>query len=423
VELSACVSRAPSVSPFTGSGRSGPFCQTKLSGPDIDRLTRRQREPGMAKLYRDLSEAAKGRKDNHGRRRYEASSRARRHTISHQSRTAQGCLALRFWHSRASTARGAGMIVEPFKRFFLRHELRFRTPRGAGVPLPFRSNDRRLDVENVLQTAIRRNAANLVLRNRDVVRLTEMRVRPGDNVAILLFRRSDPDASNPIFENERTRALRPSDKRPDEAIAISAHLFIRLEGIPDAAHPTYRAILEEVPGLTRTYIQALLHEILTNATYRYTDKRGQEKETYTIPELHGLKSERVSGALRGQSVVPTITLVRPANIRGLDTEGLITAREEKMKLIVRAEPRHTLRIIRKIQAWMARHDWPKMVLEMDMPEDRRRLVALAREADAADILFVRSEPIDVRHKLEVCTDTINEELLAKAQELFAADAG
>jgi hypothetical protein len=58
---------------------------------------------------------------------------------------------------------------------------------------------------------------------------------------------------------------------------------------------------------------------------------------------------------------------------------------------------------------------------MDMPENRSRMVSLAREADAADILFVRSVPIDVKRPLDACTDTINEELVAKAQELFAAD--
>jgi hypothetical protein len=313
------------------------------------------------------------------------------------------------------------MLLEPYKRFYLRHELRFRTPRNVGVPLPFRSGDTRLDVENVLQTAISRNRASLVLRNRDVVRLTKMDVRPKNDIAILLFRRSDPDAANPIFENEKTRKLRPSDKKPDEGIAVSAHLFLRLSGIKDAAHPTYRAILEEVPGLTRTYIQALLHDILAESTYQYTDQRGEKKDTYTMADLHGLKSEKVSGALKGQSVVPSITLVRPANVKGLDTEGLVVAREEKMKLIIRAEPTATLRIIKKIQAWMGDHNWPKMVLEVDMPENRSRLVALAREADAADILFVRAEPVDVKNRLEMCTDTVSEELVGKAQEMFGAD--
>ena len=198
-------------------------------------------------------------------------------------------------------------------------------------------------------------------------------------------------------------------------------MFVRLTGIQDAVHPTYRAILEEVPGLTRTYIQALLHNIISQAAYRYTDKRGEEKDTYTIPELHGIKSEKVSGALKSKSVVPEITLVRPGNVKGLDTEGLVVPREERMRLVIRAEPASTLRIIKKIQSWMPQAHWHHMLLRMDLPENRSRLVSLAREADAADILFVRSEQIQVENDLDVCTATINEEIVGKALEMFAED--
>lgn len=313
------------------------------------------------------------------------------------------------------------MLLEPRSLFYLRHELTFRTPRNAGLPLHLRSGDGKLDVENVLQTAITKNKASLVLRNKDVVRLTTMEVRQKQNVAVLLFRRSDPAAPKPIFENEKTRRLRPSDKRDDEAVALSAHMFVRLSGVKDATHPTYRAIVEEVPGLTRTYMQALLHEILADATYQYTDKRGDKKDTYTIPLLQGVKSEKVGGALKGKSVVPEITLVRPGNIKGLDSEGLVTAQEERMRLVVRAEPASTLRIIKKIQSWMSQGHWDRMLLRMDLPENRSRVVSLAREADAADILFVRSEQIEVKNDLDVCTATINEELVGKALDMFAED--
>jgi hypothetical protein len=112
-----------------------------------------------------------------------------------------------------------------------------------------------------------------------------------------------------------------------EAVAISAHLFVHLGAIADAAHPTYPAILEEVPGLSRTYIQALLQGVLREATYRYTDRRGSEKETYTLVDFHGLKSEKVGGALKGESVVPSVTLVRPGStgiesLRHLHAENL-----------------------------------------------------------------------------------------------------
>jgi hypothetical protein len=301
------------------------------------------------------------------------------------------------------------MLLAPFSRFFLRHELRFRTPYGHGVPLPFRSKDH-LDVEDVLQSAITESRAHLVLSNNDIVRLTTLDVRPRQNIAIFLFRRSDPDAATPIFEHSKTRRLRQSDKGPDEAIAVSSHLFVHLGAITDATHPTYSAILEEVPGLSRSYVQALFHDVVKDKKYLYTDRRGEEQETYTLVEFHGLKSEKVSGALSGDSVVPSVTLVRPGNVTGLDTEGMVVPREERMKLIIKAKPEQTLGLIKKIQAWMKVHDWPKFLIEMEMPENRRRLVGLAREADAADILFVRSVPVEVKTRLAACTDVINEEL-------------
>jgi hypothetical protein len=138
-------------------------------------------------------------------------------------------------------------------------------------------DNKKLHVREVLENAIKKNRASLVLKNKDVVRLTAMDVRPKDDIAILLFRRSDPEAATPIFEDERTRKLRKSDKKPTEAIAVSAHMFIRLGGIEDAGHPTYRAILEEVPGLSRTYVQTLLHDIVKDIRYEYTDKRGEKK--------------------------------------------------------------------------------------------------------------------------------------------------
>jgi hypothetical protein len=312
------------------------------------------------------------------------------------------------------------MLLAPYSRFFLRHQLRFRTPYDHGVPMSF-IDAKYLDVREILEEAIKKNKASLVLKNNDVVRLTTMDVRPKDKIAVLLFRRSDPEAATPIFEDESTRKLRKSDKRPNEAIAVSAHMFVRIGAIEDAAHPTYQAILEEVPGLSRTYVHTLLHDIVKDVRYEYTDKRGERKETHTLVEFHGQKSEKIGGALKGQSIVPSVTLIRPGNVKGLDVEGLVVPREQRMKLMIRAKPAQTLGILKKIQAWMKDHDWPKLLVEMHMPEERTRLVELAREQDAADILFIRSVPIDVKTPLEACTDAINEELVAEAQALFAED--
>jgi hypothetical protein len=82
--------------------------------------------------------------------------------------------------------------------------------------------DTALDVRKILDSAIGKGKASLTLKNKDIVRLTEMDVREKDKIAILLFRRSDPEAATPIFEDDKTRALRKSDKKPRPAQSRSS---------------------------------------------------------------------------------------------------------------------------------------------------------------------------------------------------------
>jgi hypothetical protein len=314
------------------------------------------------------------------------------------------------------------VLLNPHLRFFLRHQLQFRSYRNHGVPLPFRSETDTVDVETVLSAAIDADTAQMTLQNRDVVRLTKMDVRPQDDIAVLLFRRTDPDASTPIVENLSTHVLRLLDKHEADAMAVSSHLFIALPEIHNAVHPTYRAILEEVPGLGRTYVNHIIADLLRDTKYDYTDHRGNVKETYTVIDFHGIKSETIGNAMHG-AAVPYVELVRPGAISGLDAEGLVVPRQQRMKLMLRSTPSQTLPLLGQIKDWAFGNDWSDVLVRVDLPENRSRIVTLAREADAADVLFVRSQEINVAEALEVCTDTINEELVAKAQEVFADVAG
>jgi hypothetical protein len=314
------------------------------------------------------------------------------------------------------------MLLDPYSRFFVRHQLQFRSCRNQGLPLPFRSGNDTLDVENALHGAIADGTAQTILQNHDVVRLTRMDVRADDNIVVLLFRRTDPDASTPIVENLDTRTLRPLDKQENDAMAVSAHLFIELGSIEGAIHPTYRAILEEVPGLGRTYVNHIFADVLRKLKYDYTDHRGDVKETYTIVDFHGIKSETIGNALRG-AAMPYVELVRPGTVGGLDSEGLVIPRQQRMKLMLRATPAQTLPLLGRIKDWAFGEDWTDVLVRVDLPENRSRMVTLAREIDAADVLFVRSEEINVSQPLDVCTETINEELVAKAKGMFADAAG
>jgi len=285
------------------------------------------------------------------------------------------------------------------------------------MPLSFLEPGDTLDVAHILRQAIDANKAEMVLSTSDVVRLTDLEIRKKDGLAVLLFRRSDPMAAVPIFEHSRTRQLRKSDKSEDEGVAVSAHLFVHLTPFAGTEYPTYKAILEEMPSLGRTYIEHIIGDALRD--YRYTyDDYGIDKETYSILELHGIKSEQLSDALKN-STIQHVTLTRPGSIEGMDSEGLVAPIEERFRLIIRAEPDKVLHVLGRIKEWMRGNDWKNMIVRVDMPEKRSRNVTVDREAGVADAFFVRSEQIDVKKALDNCSDIVSDELCAKAKTIFA----
>lgn len=111
----------------------------------------------------------------------------------------------------------------------------------------------------------------------------------------------------------------------------------------------------------------------------------------------------------------------PAKVEGLDTEGLIAPKEERMKLTIKATPTQSLPLVRRIRRWADERDWDDVRVLIRLPEDRSRVVSVARQADAADALFVRAEQVFVDHDLDVCTEIVNEELLSRARKMFEGD--
>ena len=226
------------------------------------------------------------------------------------------------------------MLLGKNARHFVRHELALRTPRQKGPALPFISGDDTQDVASLLAEAIAANNAAHEIKAHDTVRITKLELRPKDDMAIILVRRRDEEASIQVFENGGTGALRTPEIFAAEAPAVSCHLFVRLTPNP-GPHPIHRAILEEIPGLGRTYIQYILSRILKDKEYEYEDEKGKHKSTYTIPSLNGLPSETLQNALAG-GTINYVELVRPPLLDGLDMAGLIP-HPQRLRLSVKPD--------------------------------------------------------------------------------------
>lgn len=302
-------------------------------------------------------------------------------------------------------------LIDKHHRFFVRHNISFR-PRNKRAPaLEFLTDGDKVDVRTLINKAIADDRAKLEIRKDDEVRLTKLDVR--SDVAIFLFRRCDPLAAAPVLENIKTRKLRAVRMGQDEFPAVSAHLFVNLK-MRRNPFPTYSALMEEVPGLGRTYMHHVLHNVISDYRYSFKDKKKQ-KETYSLLDFEGVPSEKVEDALKG-SEVPYVELIRPGHIPGLDN-AYVQPREQRMKLMIRADtPNKIMKAINDIKDWMV--EWSEMRVRLDLPEDRSRLIPIARTQDAKDILFIRSIEVTTRGELPAATDTINEELVSKARAIF-----
>jgi hypothetical protein len=154
--------------------------------------------------------------------------------------------------------------------------------------------------------------------------------------------------------------------------------------------PTYDVVIEEVTGISRTFMLALLSSVLREFKYSYADKRGEEHETYTLVDLRGVPAQRVGEAAE-ESYIPYVELVKPPEIEGLDTEGMILPGFQRMKLRLDATPAEALPLVRRIKEWATERDWSDVRLRIEMPENRSRVVSIAREVDAADVLFAQAD--------------------------------
>ncbi|RWQ14501.1 hypothetical protein [Mesorhizobium sp.] len=275
-----------------------------------------------------------------------------------------------------------------------------------------------MDVRTILQRSFDAGQARFTLRNQDVFRLTRFEVNEERNFAAFLFRRGDPKATTQMYEHRETGILRNADKTDDDLVVVSAHLFVDLRRLPGGPLPRYRAIVEEVPGVSKTYMLQLISDLVRAVRYEYDPGRGEPKETYTLTSLDGVKAERMADAM-GDSDIDFIELVRPPDVEGLDTHGMIP-REQRMKLKLKAGVADKVGLVQRVRNWANDHHWRDLKVRIDMPDDRSRVVTLARNADAADVLFVRAKRITVETALPACRDDISQELLGKALAEFPA---
>lgn len=230
------------------------------------------------------------------------------------------------------------MFLEKHSRFFRRFDLSF-TPRHTGAPhLPVIADSNEFSIFDALNTRVVDEKALEVQPNGDIVELMEVTYEAKRKALILLFHRASPDAAEPTYRKKaRQKAgtkvtVRKAEKLEGEEQSVSAHLIVLDEAIRQG---TYRAALEEIPGISMAVVRRIIGQALHDYEYDFERKKKQVN-TYSTFKPVGVPSETLSGALKS-GTLSYVTLVRPAKADFVDADGLFQPQTETMRIRVQGE--------------------------------------------------------------------------------------
>lgn len=169
-----------------------------------------------------------------------------------------------------------------------------------------------------------------VNKGRSVIRL--LAVDETVNDYRLLFQYANRDASDPAFANLKTGESRIAKKANDEGLGATLHFIIKKEADNEAFPNTYTAVIEEVPGITRSLLSQSLTYFFKNCGFTFKKPDGK-KDLVCRPiveiDFHAsstLEKTLSTGYLSG------ITAVRKVAKNSMDEEGTISIDEEILKI-------------------------------------------------------------------------------------------
>jgi hypothetical protein len=315
------------------------------------------------------------------------------------------------------------VFLERHSRFFRKFEFSFNA-RHIGAPsLPLTGAANQYNVFDAIKKHIEKEKALEVQPNNDVVELMDIEYRKEHKALVLLVHRASPNAAEPTYR-KRARAeagkkvtVRQAVKDADEEQSVSAHIVIADDGNPKTP---YGAALEEIPGISMAVLRRLLSNALREYPYQFERKK-KAIETYATFKPEGLKSENMTNALK-KGQLNFVTLVRPAKAKFVDMDGLFKPEQEVMRLRVvgKIDSDNWRKALGRLVESASEEGWADFKVEIDLDDDRNRTVKLDRDAEAKEILFVRSEQAQFKTDLPACSVDIVGEVVEKAVKIARA---
>ncbi|HDX1086951.1 hypothetical protein M9411_09590 [Pasteurella multocida] len=253
-----------------------------------------------------------------------------------------------------------------------------------------------------------------------------------DRYLMILFQSSNGRASDPAFSKLKTGESRTVRKAKGEGIAVTAHLLIDTE-VPDKLFPNkYRAILEEVPGLTRGTIASILTHFTKDLLFSFL-----RKETNTmvgcrpIFKLDFYASQSFAESFK-KGYLCGITATRSKKFKGMDINGAEIIEEKRLIIKTSKKTMHkaALGIIAKATEIAKEKNYTQ--LKITRSENNRRTSAtynIPNELDSyeqtikdiSESTFAKKHKIPLGTPIQSCQNIIHGALQDKMLELLKGE--
>ncbi len=286
--------------------------------------------------------------------------------------------------------------------------------------MPLVADEGEFSVFDALNIRWAAGKAGLTMKNDDVLELVKVEHFPERQVLVLLFHRGSPDAADPMYRRpiDGGYSVRQGEKEEDEVQSVSAHLVISTIAIEEGR---YDASLEEIPGINMPLVQQIIAQALNDYPYDYQvgKRKIRIEQTRCLVKAEGLKSETISSALK-EGKIDFITFIKPAPAKYVDADGLWEPMNDVMRLKVKGkiDADHWQDKVSALVEEAKTDGWEDFNIEIDLGNKRSKTIALDREQDAKEILFVKSEFIEVAMELLPCSVVVQDEVVDKCISLM-----
>ena len=258
-----------------------------------------------------------------------------------------------------------------------------------------------------------------------------------DKFLVILVQFSNGKASDPSFSHLHTGVTRIVKKNANEGIAVTAHIVIDVEPYEPSLKTQYRAVLEEVPGLTKSTIA----EILTHFTKKHTKfsflrklENNAEIDCWPIFNIDFFASSSFEESFK-KGYLCDISAIRTERLSGLDEEGTTVIKEERLviKRKNKSVGKTALDAITKVANFAKEKGFSRLKITKsendrvsstyyNIPSENTSISSYEDAFDdVAKAQFASREKVQLSDPINSCQNNIHQELVNKMINILKKD--